>query len=111
MADPEQIEQELRGYLETDKQLRQDDKLRALMGIFNKHFGLDKIDHVINAKDISNIVDAAKVRCAQASLPLRISNKEMDQSFLPHVSVIEAFVSYANKNKLLKKLVNFDYRY
>lgn len=111
MADPEQIERELRDYLEADTKMHQDEKLRLLMGIFNKHFGLDEVGHLISSQDISNIVDLAKVQCARASLPLRISNREMDQSYLPHVSVIEAFVVYANKNKLLKKLVNFDYRY
>jgi hypothetical protein len=109
MADPKQIEQELREYLEREPNLRRDDRIVYLMNIINKHFEIDRIDHMVSYSDFSDMVSRAKASFATKPLPLRISNRQVDPSEVSHVLVIEALVGYLNKNRLLKRLVKFDY--
>ena len=109
MADPKQIEQELREYLEKEPNLRKADRLVYLMAIITKHFELDKIDHMVNHYDLDQLVSVAKSNFATKVLPIYISRKEVHGSEVPHILIIEAFVGYLNRNKLLKRLVKFDY--
>jgi hypothetical protein len=109
MADPNQIEQELQEYLDKEPNLRRSDKIAYLMSIVNKHFAIDKIDHVINHRDFHDIVSSAKSSFSVTKMPVNISNKEVDGPDIPHVLVIEAFVGYLNKHKLIKRLVKFNF--
>lgn len=109
MADPKQIEQELREYLTKEPNLRREDRLAYLMTIVNKHFAIDSMDHIINNRDFESIVSDAKSSFLRTRLPITITNKDVDGYDLPHVLMIESFVGYLNKNKLLKRLVKFDY--
>jgi hypothetical protein len=109
VADARQIEQELSEYLEKEPNLRRSDRLQYLMAIMNKHFELDKIDHLVNHYDLSQLISAAKTSFATKAMPIYISRKEVHGSEIPHVLIIEAFVGYLNRNKLLKRLVKFDY--
>jgi hypothetical protein len=110
MADPQEIEREIRGYLEKEHNMRDSDKLDYLMAIMNKHFGLDKIDHMVNYFDFDHTVLNAKSVYAQTSMPMNLSGRELNPSQTNYVLVLEAFVGYLNKNKLLKKLVKFDHK-
>jgi hypothetical protein len=110
MADAKQIEQELREYLEREDHLRKSDKLPYLMTIINKHFEIDKIDHMISHRDLSDMIGYAKSSFAQLTMPVCVSKKEVHNSEINHVLIIEALVGYLNKHKLLKRLVKFDYR-
>lgn len=111
MANPEEIEREIRDYLEKEGNMRHSDKLPYLMLIVNKHFGLDKFDHVVDYHDLDiGIISAAKAVYAQTSMPMKITKKELGPQETNYVLVLEAFVAYLNKNKLLKRLVRFDHR-
>lgn len=109
MADPKQIEQELRAFLETEDNMRKSDRLPGLMAIINKHFELDKIDHMVNKYDLDSVISHAKTNYAGTIMPMYVSRKEVHATEMNYVLVIEAFVGYLNRNKLLKRLVKFDY--
>ena len=109
MANPEQIEQELRMYLEEERNLSKPDRLIHLMAIFNKHFGLDATDHLINDHDLHDIISYAKSIYAQKTMPIKISRSDVPNNHATHVLIMESFIMYLNKSKLLKKLVKFDY--
>ena len=109
MADPKQIEQELKEFLEKDNNMRKSDRLAGIMAIINKHHEIDKIDHMINHSDISHLVNTAKASYAQTTMPMYVSKKEVYPSDANYVLMLESFIGYLNKNKLLKRLVKFDY--
>lgn len=110
MANPEEIERELRDYLEKESNMRHSDKLPYLMTIVTKHFGLDKIDHIVNYYDYDHIVNDAKAVYAQTSMPMNISGRELLPQQTNYVLVLEAFVAYLNRNKLLKRLIKFEHK-
>ena len=109
MSDPQQLDRELREYLEKEPNLRREDRLIYLKAIMNKHFEFNKLEHVINGNDLFHIISTAKNNYTQRALPVRISRKQVDSGEATHVSVLESFISYLNKSNLLKKLVKFDY--
>lgn len=110
MADPQEVEREIREYLNKESNMRDSDKLDYLMTIMNKHFGLDKIDHIVNYYDFDHTVNGAKSVYASTSMPMNISGRELTPQQTNYVLVLEAFVGYLNRNKLLKKLVKFEHK-
>jgi len=109
MANPEQIEQELRTYLEEERNLSKPDRLKHLMAIFDKHFGLDQTQHLINDHDLHDIVGYAKTLYVHKTMPMKISRADVPANHVNHVLIMESFIMYLNKSKLLKKLVGFDF--
>lgn len=109
MSNPEQLDRELREYLEKEPNLKKEDRLNFLRGIVNKHLEFNNMDHMLNSNDIYDIVSNAKMIYTKFSLPLRISRKQVDPCDAPHVAMIESIVGYLNKTSLLKKLVKIDY--
>jgi hypothetical protein len=109
MADPNAIERDLREYLECESNLRRDDRIIYLMGIVNKHLEVDKLDYMINYYDFSSIIDGAKAAYPSKTMPIRISNRTAEGVEANYVLMIESFIGYLNKNKLLRRLVKFNY--
>lgn len=109
MSDSQQIEKDLREYLEAEGNLRREDRLRYLKAIFDKHFTLSKLDHMITRNDFLGIVSSSKSAYNHLNLPINVSNKKIDNSELTTLAMIEGFTAYLNKNHLLKKLVRLDY--
>jgi len=109
MSDPHQLDRELREYLEKEPNLRREDRLLYLNSIFNKHFELMRLEHVVNSSDFFEIVSNAKNNFTKLKLPVRITNRQADSGELIHIALIESFLSYLNKMKLVKKLIKFDY--
>lgn len=109
MADPKQIEQELMEYVNKEPNLRRDDRLPYLMAIMNKHFNIDEIHHAINYRDLMDIISSAKTAFAETNMDMNISYKKVDGRDFPQVLMAESVIMYLNKNKLLKRLVKFDY--
>jgi len=109
MGDPEQIERDIREYLEKEPNLRREDRIKYLKALFNKHLEIDKLEHVINYGDLFEIISHAKNVQTNARLPMKITRKPIDSSEVPNISLFESFISYLNKMHLLKKLVKFDY--
>lgn len=110
MADPAEIERELRDYLEKEGNMRHADKLPYLMLIINKHFGLDKIDHIMDYYDLDRVIGGAKSVYAQTSMPMKISKRELTPQETNYVLVLESFVGYLNNKKLLKRLIKLDHK-
>lgn len=108
MSNPEQLDRELREYLEKEPNLRRDERIVFLRAIVNKHLEFNKLEHVVNSVDFSNIVSNSKVEYVKLRLPMKISRRQVDNSDLPHVAMIESVISYLNQNHLLKKLVKFE---
>lgn len=109
MANMEQIESELRQYIEDSPNLSHADRFTHLMAIYRKHFDMEKTEHQLTMGDFHEIVSYAKSHYSKAILPMRISKREVYASDVPHVLMIEAVVSYLNKFKLLKRLVRVDH--
>lgn len=109
MSDPQQIEKDLREYLEREPNLRREDRLTYLTTIFNKHLDINKLEHVVNYKDFLNIVSFAKTRMSNMKLPVRLTNRQLETSEATHLAIIDSFISYLNKNSLLKKFIKFDH--
>lgn len=109
MSDPQQIERDLKEYLEKEPNLRREDRFKYLKAIFDKHFEIHSMDHVVNAGDLFEMLHSAKSGYANHKAPMFISRKRIEANEVGHVSVIESFITYLNKNKLLRKLVKFDY--
>lgn len=109
MSNPEQLDRELREYLEQEPNLRRDERLVVLKNIMHKHLEFNKLEHVINNYDLFSIISRSKSEYSSFKLPMKISRKQVDSSDLPHVAIIESVLSYLNKMSLLKRLVKFDY--
>src|SRR5271166_6535998 len=109
MANPEEIEQELRQFLAIEDTIRKSDKIVYLMAIINKHYSMDQITHVASHHDLGALVDDAKRMWASTKMPMVISKKEVDNQYVNYVLILEAFVGYLNQHKLLKKLIKFDH--
>ena len=109
MSDPQQLDRELREYLEKEPNLRREDRLIYLRAIFNKHLEFNKLEHVVNKGDLHEILSFAKSHFTGARIPVKVSKKQLDNGEATSVSIIEAFISYLNRMHLLKKHVKMDY--
>lgn len=109
MSELEEIERDLREYLDKEPNLRREDRLEYLTAIFNKRSELMKLPHVVNYYDYFNMLSGAKNLFIRMKLPVRITGKQLEPPDATHIATLETFIGYLNKNNLLKKLVKFDY--
>lgn len=109
MTNKESVDKDLREYLAKADNLRNEDKLNYLRTLFDKHFVFTKLEHLITRNEFSNIVSQAKTVYSNQSLRPHISGRRLDQTELPHVAMIESFISYLNRNDLTKRQVSFQY--
>lgn len=109
MSNKEQVDKDLREYLAKADNLRNEDKMSYLRALFDKHFTFTKLDHLVIKHDLFGILSTAKTNFTKQGIRPSISGKQVDQSELVHLAVIESFISYLNKNELLKRQVKFDY--
>jgi hypothetical protein len=109
MSDLEQIEQEILTYLDIEKNLRKEDRLKYLMNIVKKHDDVNKMEHIADYYDVMNMISYAKGEFASARIPMKISKKEVQSQEAVYVLMLESFVCYLNKNKILRRLVRFDH--
>lgn len=109
MANIDTIEQELRQYVEDSANLNRNDRYTHLKAIFDKHFSMEKTEHLLTMGDFQGIISNAKSQFANLTLPASISNREVYPSEAPHILMIESVISYLNKSQVLKKLVRIDF--
>lgn len=109
MANMETIEAELRQYIEDSANLNRQDRYIHLKAIFDKHFAMEKTDHMLTMGDFKEIVSYAKSQFINLTLPAQISKREVYQSDIAHLLIVDAVLTYLNKSKVLKKLVRIDY--
>lgn len=110
MSNSDQLDRELREYLEKEPNLARNERLLFLRSIFSKHLDFNKLEHVITNNDFFNLVNDSKVEYTKLTLPMKISKRQVDSSDTPHVAMVNAVLSYLNKNGLLRRLVRFDDR-
>jgi len=109
MSNKDQVEKDLREFLLKNDNLRNEDRLRYLMAIFDKHFAFNKLDHVITYNDLFNISGKAKTAFSKLPAKLMVGGRKVDSGDMRAVAFIEAFVCYLNENNLLQKLPVIDY--
>ncbi len=109
MSDPQQLDRDLREYLEKEPNLKREDRLAYLKNMLHKHLEFTKLDHMLNSGDLFEILSGAKNNYTNLRVPVRITRKELEPGQLPHIAVMESLIGYLNRNHLLKKLVKFDY--
>lgn len=109
MSDPDQIEKDLKDYLNKEQNLRKEDRYEFLKAIFDKHFSINKLEHRMHYYDIQETIHYAKKCYVDQKVPMFISGKKIDAHELPNIALFESLISYLNSNHLLKKLVKFDY--
>lgn len=109
MSDLQEIERDLREYLDKAENLNKQDKLAYLIAIFAKRLEFKKLHHIVNFTDFFRIVGDAKTNFIRMRMPIHISRKRIEGQDNSHVALLEAFVGYLNNKEVLKKLVKFDY--
>lgn len=109
MSDPEQIERDLREYLDKEPNLSRNDRMAFLRTIFHKHLEVNRLEHVIPYKDFFLMAADAKRHYIGMKVPLKISKHEVDQNDLTHIAFLESFTLYLNRMNLLRKSIKFDY--
>jgi hypothetical protein len=109
MSDPQQLDRELKEYLEKEPNLKREDRLNYLRALMNKHLEFNKLEHVVTSQDFYEIVSGAKNNYSNARLPVKITKRQMDGNELTHIAMIESFIGYLNRMHLTKKTVKFDY--
>lgn len=109
MSNLDQLDRELREYLEMESNLRRGDRLALLKGIFSRHLEFNEYEHLVTSKDLFNILSDAKNIFTKIRLPVSVSRKQIEAQEAPNVAIIEAFVLYLNKMSLVKRLIKFDY--
>lgn len=109
MSDRDTVDKDLREYLAKADNLSNSGKLNCLRALFDKHFTFTKQDHVIIRSDLFGIVSCAKANFTNQRLRPNISGKPVESGDMTSLAVIESFISYLNRNELLKKNVAFDY--
>lgn len=108
MANMESIEAELRQYIEDAQNLSRQDKYIHLKAIFDKHFAMEKTNHLLTMSDFQLIISNAKSNFVQLTLPAKISNRDVYANDVPHIAMIEAVISHLNRYDVLKRLVKID---
>jgi hypothetical protein len=88
-----------------------DNNLSICENVFKKiNFAFEpQLDVLITSNQLFGIISSAKDEYHKLVPNLHISNKIVDQNDLKHISLANAFILWLNGNKLLKRLVKFDY--
>lgn len=110
MSDPDQIEKDLREYLAKEPNLTREDRITYLKTIFHKHLEITKLEHLVPHKDLFLIFAESRKQYLSLKAPTYVSKKILDHQETVYVAVLESFILYLNRSKLLKKLVKFDFR-
>lgn len=110
MSDPDQIEKDLREYLEKEPNLSRGDRLTYLKTIFHKHLEINKLEHLITYQDVFLILGEARQQFIRLKTPVNITRKILDSHEAVHIALMEAFILHLNSKKLLRKLIKFDFR-
>jgi hypothetical protein len=69
----------------------------------------DSSKELLSYNDYKNILSFAKDEWIKLPQNLRITNKEMEEKDLVHISLANALIMWFNKKNLLKKFVGFDF--
>ena len=108
----EQLEVDILRFLENIETQNTSDKIQTLRHLFDKYLHLSQAELLLDAHDLSIIINDAKNRFAIQSVPvhLGVTRRPVGPMDLPNLCVIEATVGHLNKKDCLKKMAKFDKR-
>lgn len=109
MQTKELVEIDLKDYLVKADNLTGADKLVYLRAIFDKHLIFTKAGHKVTRHDLFGISNTSKTNFSTQRVRVQVSGKQVEHAERLQLATIDSFISYLNRNDLLKKHVAFDY--
>jgi hypothetical protein len=108
----DQLEVDILRFLENIEKQDQSDKIQTLRNLFDKYMHLNTSTYLMDAYDLSIIINDAKTIFSQKTMPVHIgsSKRLVYPADLPNYCVIESTIKFLNKKDCLKKLPKFDER-
>lgn len=108
----EQLDVDILRFLENIETQNYSDKIQTLRHLLDKYIHLSKAELLLDAHDLSVIVNDAKTIFASQSVPVHIgaTKRLVSPGDLPNLCVIEATITLLNKKDCLKKIPRFDKR-
>lgn len=108
----EQLEVDILRFLENIETQNTSDKIQTLRHLFDKYLHLSQAELLLDAHDLSVIINNAKSIFATQSVPIHlgVTKRPVGPADLPNLCVIEATVAHLNKKDCLKKMAKFDKR-
>lgn len=108
----DQLESDIKRFFEQIEKQNHNDQLQTLRNLLDKYIHLSSCDFVMDYHDLSSIVSHAKGVFTNKNFPVFLGKKKrrVYESEQANLCMVEATVSYLNKNDCLKKLPKFDYK-
>lgn len=108
MSDLEEIEKELEILLKNIDDIKLDDRLPAIMGIIKKKIEWNPEEFLLTYGDFSDIMSNAKNAYPRATIPMYLSKRPIDNTEVVYIMMMEAFIGFLNRKKIIKRLVKID---
>lgn len=108
----DELEVELKRFLEHIDNQSDDDRLAALKALFDKYLHLTTCDFKLDYYDFQNIINTAQSKFVNDKFPVHLGQqkKKVLDKELANLCLIEAAISYFHKNNCFKKRPIFDKR-
>jgi hypothetical protein len=106
----EQLEVDIKRFLENIENQNENDKLQTLRNLFDKYLHLNTSDYLMDHSDLFSIISSSKKKFSEENVPVKLgSNKRVvNQQDLPNLFIIEATIGHLKKKDCLKKMAKFD---
>lgn len=108
MSDLEEMEKELEILLKRIGDIKESDRLSAIMNIIKKKIEWNPEEFLLTYGDFSDIMSNAKNSYPKATIPMYISKRLVDNTEVSYIMMMEAFVSFLNRKKIIKRLIKID---
>lgn len=109
MSAKEEVEREIREFLSKHDNMIPQDRVAYLMAIFDKQLLFSQMEYQVQNFQVQNILNNAKSIMGGMTLPVIISEKEMEPGQTGQIAVVESILQFLNGNGLLKKIVKLNY--
>lgn len=108
----DQLDVDILRFLENIETQNFSDKIQTLRQMFDKYIHLSKSEHMMDAHDLSIIINDAKNLFVTQPMPVHLGSTKrlVSAGDLPNLCLIEATISHLNKKDCLKKMPRFDKR-
>ncbi len=108
----EQLDVDILRFLENIETQNYSDKIQTLRHLFDKYIHLSQAELLLDAHDLTVIINDAKNIFASQTMPVHIgpTKRLVSPGDLPNLCVIEAAVAHLNRKDCLKKIPKFDKR-
>lgn len=108
----EQLDVEIKRFLENIENQSNRDRLETLNNMFEKYLHLNTCDYMMDRFDLMEIIGSAKSNFSTTTFPIFLGHKKhkVDPNDHANLCIIEATIGHLNKNGCLKKMAKFDKR-